>query len=788
MQQKIIFLSPVFALGILFSIVPTFSFNLDSGVNANTGVFPTSIDTSDLTENEVRSYYSDLSPNLNGTALLTSLQPILKENHKWFSYDDIWDTSKITERDWNLSPLSDDELNNYNPDTDNPYVYLLYRSDNGTETATRANDSHTLYTNREHIWSHSHGFHNDDNGPAYSDMHHLMLADAKVNQDGHNNHPYGNVEVIDKVYDETSGGEPVKRRGTRGETTYDGITLTVFEPADEDKGDIARAMFYMAARYATFTSGNSDPWLELTDDPNLVDGASTPASETEHQSAKYGFLSTLLEWHHLDPVSDYEIHRNNLIYNNFQMNRNPFIDFPSWADAAFGSGVANASVDSVALVGEVTPPTPPEPEKEEVGIRIDGYDEVVPLGASYDKSSIKVSLMYSDNTSLDVSDSVSVSKIDTSKLGYQSVNVSYESFDEQIEIYVTNDGADVGETEVEEYSNIKTSTVDQTNVKDKDKTLSRTYGSYSNIVFDGDISNDEVWSMSLGNKGTFGDFDTGLNVGANTDAQYESNKLPSFIQNQPWFDTISVHNYLFYFGMNYDESRLAGIDFKLYNEKDLTGYIIYSTDSGNTYNLLKEVELTSHVDLSSNPNVIGAKLDANMAHIRFGILLGIDTTEQGRRNRIIGVDFYRLTTPSLVHDITPLEQARAYAQYFLDTTSPYCGGMNASFDMFKGALEDGAWANLEDEFTYMISLSQNVFINSDDSLILEARTRYTVIINNYSDEGVNDFMALGVNDINDRWLGEYHLEAIISSVVIIIFIGSVSIVVFMTFKRKKNCR
>ena len=785
MKQKIGFLSSIFALCVLFSLLPAFSFNFISGVNAKTGVFPTLIDTSDLTESEVRSYYSDLSPNLNGTALLTSLQPILQKNHKWFSYDDIWDTSKITERDWTLSPLSEDELNNYNPDTDNPYVYLLYRSDNGTETATKANDSHTLYTNREHIWSHSHGFHNDDNGPAYSDMHHLMLADARVNQDGHNNHPYGNVEVIDKVYDETSGGEPVKRRGTRGETTYDGVTLTVFEPADEDKGDIARAMFYMVARYATFTSGNSDPWLELTDDPNLVDGASTPASETEHQSAKYGFLSTLLEWHHLDPVSDYEIHRNNLIYNNFQMNRNPFIDFPSWADAAFGSGVANASVDSVALVGEVYPPTPPEPEKEELGIRIDGYDEVVPLGASYDKSSIKVSLMYSDNTSLDVSDSISVSKIDTSKLGYQNVNVSYKSFDEQIEIYVTNDGADVGETEVEEYSNIKTSSVDQTNVKDKDKTLSKTYGSYSSIVFDGNINNDEVWSMSLGNKGTFGDFDTGLNLGANNDTQYESNKLPSSIENQPWFDTVNVHNYLFYFGMNYDESRLAGVDLKLYNEKDLTGYIIYSTDSGNTYNLLKEVFITSNVDLSTAPNLIGARLDSNVTRVRFGILLGIDTNQDGRRNRIIGVDFYRLTTPSIVHDVTPLEQANAYAQYFLNSTSPYCGGTNASFDLFKGAIEDGVWANLEDEFIYMVNASQSIFLTSDDSLILEARTRYTVIINNYSNKGVNDFMSLGVNDINARWLGEDYFETIILFVIVIMII-SVPATTFIAFKRKKN--
>ena len=46
-----------------------------------------------------------------------------------------------------------------------------------------------------------------------------------------------------------------------------------------------------------------------------------------------------------EEFSDYEIHRNNLIYNNYQSNRNPFIDFPSWADIAFGSSSNYANVE-----------------------------------------------------------------------------------------------------------------------------------------------------------------------------------------------------------------------------------------------------------------------------------------------------------------------------------------------------------------------------------------------------------------------------------------------------------
>ena len=49
-----------------------------------------------------------------------------------------------------------------------------------------------------------------------------------------------------------------------------------------------------------------------------------------------GILQDLLEWNKLDPVDEFEIHRNNLLYRNFSFNRNPFIDFPEWAEYIWG--------------------------------------------------------------------------------------------------------------------------------------------------------------------------------------------------------------------------------------------------------------------------------------------------------------------------------------------------------------------------------------------------------------------------------------------------------------------
>ncbi len=47
-----------------------------------------------------------------------------------------------------------------------------------------------------------------------------------------------------------------------------------------------------------------------------------------------GKLSTLLEWNNAVPVDEFEIQRNNRIYE-YQGNRNPFIDYPELANKVF---------------------------------------------------------------------------------------------------------------------------------------------------------------------------------------------------------------------------------------------------------------------------------------------------------------------------------------------------------------------------------------------------------------------------------------------------------------------
>ncbi len=347
----------------------------------------TTIDLNDSTDEEIRSYYSSLNAletsERRGNNLLKNLKPILQD-FTYYKYDDVWKIYEITDREWELSPATTDEENGiaYDETTNsftsykygtsnskggsNPYVHTLYRNRDASGVTVEDaqirewGDHNATGTNREHVWCQSRGFKADSGaeGPAGTDVHHLISGDGKVNQSYHNNSPYGYVDKS-KTYKNASKDQPWldgNLLGPQLHTHAEDQETSVFEPQDSDKGDIARACFYMAACYNNW-SGNEvitqfNPNLILVD--YATDAGAAEDSSSSHPVAM-GILSDLLEWHRLDPVDDYEIHRNNLIYKNFQHNRNPFIDFPEWVDLIWGekkdstSAAANPVSDKIAI-------------------------------------------------------------------------------------------------------------------------------------------------------------------------------------------------------------------------------------------------------------------------------------------------------------------------------------------------------------------------------------------------------------------------------------------------------
>ncbi len=84
------------------------------------------------------------------------------------------------------------------------------------------------------------------------------------------------------------------------------------------RGDVARGVLFMEIRY----NG-----LEIANGFGDVDG-------------QLGDLATLLDWHRNDPPDDFEMNRNNVIYE-WQKNRNPLIDYPNLVEYIWGNEVGN---------------------------------------------------------------------------------------------------------------------------------------------------------------------------------------------------------------------------------------------------------------------------------------------------------------------------------------------------------------------------------------------------------------------------------------------------------------
>ena len=337
---------------------------------------PTTIDLNDTSEANIRSYYSSLNSlgtaQRQGTNLLKNLKTILKNNQKYYSYENgnsIWQMYEITDRDWEKSPAS--SISGYNSSTkkitgysygsSDPYVRALYvnRNVNNQTTAWSDHQQTQWGINREHVWPKAEGFDESGAGGARGDPRHLMAGNGYANNI-HSNYYYGYVKTSASYTD--CGSKYSNLSGNLKGTSKTLNTGTVFEPQDCDKGDIARAIFYMVARYNYYSGSDSDgidtnnPNLALTQ--NISDWSSSGYTSSTSRQGKLGIMTDLLAWHHADPVDEIEIHRNNLLYTNFTNNRNPFVDFPEWADFIWGSVNYNGSTyvsHSTTPTGYATP-------------------------------------------------------------------------------------------------------------------------------------------------------------------------------------------------------------------------------------------------------------------------------------------------------------------------------------------------------------------------------------------------------------------------------------------------
>jgi len=239
----------------------------------------------------IPSGYYDGTAGLTGSALRAALHLIIR-NHTVKSYSyaltafattDVKPNGKI----WDM--YSDV------PGGTPPYEYDVGQTGQG--------GSEGLGYNREHSFPQSWfgGL-----SPMYSDLWILYPTDSWVNG-LRANYPYGEV------------GTPTTTslNGSKlGPSVSPGYTGTVFEPIDAFKGDLARGMFYISARY-------------LGEDAGWPGSPSASGSQWVPWAAEQ-----YLAWSNTDPVSWKERLRNGAVYS-IQGNRNPFVDHPEFVAAIY---------------------------------------------------------------------------------------------------------------------------------------------------------------------------------------------------------------------------------------------------------------------------------------------------------------------------------------------------------------------------------------------------------------------------------------------------------------------
>lgn len=194
--------------------------------------------------------------------------------------------------------------------------------------------------NREHMIPQSTFNTGSINGyPMYSDLFHVIPADARINQ-LRSNYPYGMVNST--IHYTFSNGSRIGNASIPG-SPYTG---RVYEPLNEFKGDVARSLLYFAVRYeGKLGSFNHNMGTTPANDESLFDG-------TEERAFEPAYITMLKQWNALDPVSPKEIDRNNIVYG-IQKNRNPFIDHPEWVNLIWSEtpdAVAPAAPTSLMAV------------------------------------------------------------------------------------------------------------------------------------------------------------------------------------------------------------------------------------------------------------------------------------------------------------------------------------------------------------------------------------------------------------------------------------------------------
>ncbi|MGK7872918.1 MAG: endonuclease I family protein [Xenococcaceae cyanobacterium] len=173
-------------------------------------------------------------------------------------------------------------------------IYTGYSVNIDPRASNPRNITNQNNMNAEHIYPQSKGA----TGSARSDLHSLFPAYNRVNSERSNNPFAESDDLLTNKWFRDEQQLPTKPTEFIEEYS-ESLTGELFEPREDKKGDVARAMFYFYTVYR-FQADAEDP------------------------SFFPGQRETLCQWNFADPVDEAEIARSHLVAE-YQGNDNPFI-------------------------------------------------------------------------------------------------------------------------------------------------------------------------------------------------------------------------------------------------------------------------------------------------------------------------------------------------------------------------------------------------------------------------------------------------------------------------------
>ena len=240
----------------------------------------------------------------NASSLLTALRAVTATGTSG-SYSALWTTYT------SAFVKSDGYIKDYYSSASK---FTVSNQDNGSGGTTEGDKYNREHSIPKSWWGQSG---NPATGTQGTDPFFVIPADKLVNNKRSSN-PLGEVQTATF----TSSGGYSKLGAAKSSWGYSG---TVFEPNDEVKGDLARMVFYVIAKY-----NNSYSWTSGEGSSTFSGSASTNFGLTTYAVKLFSY------WSNLDPVDNWERSLNTALYG-IQGNTNPFIDHPEYANTLWGS-------------------------------------------------------------------------------------------------------------------------------------------------------------------------------------------------------------------------------------------------------------------------------------------------------------------------------------------------------------------------------------------------------------------------------------------------------------------